>query len=159
MVTTRSSTKRKSLDSSPIKPQILPDPTKRKKLPLRKKMAKAAPKEIPDSDDGEAPAVEEDEEDEEGSDEEIDLDAALQEQVAAQNPDTPVVERTDAQKAEAITEEEEEEEEDDEAPEAVSNIQAASKAREAAEAMMKAAREYVNHTHSLPVLTHVVWVI
>lgn len=149
MVTTRSSTKRKSLDLEldPVEPQILPDSSKRKKLPLRKRTTKAAPKEIPDSDDGEAPAVE----GEEGSDDEFDLDAALQEQVAAQNPDPPAVKRIDAQKPEAAAEEEEEEDSDDEAPEAVSNVQAASKAREAAEAMMKAAREYVYH----PALTHV----
>lgn len=154
MVATRSSTKRKSLGSPPVSPQILPhdSASKRRKLPLRKKTARAAQKEIPDSDDAEDSALLG-----EGSDDEIDLDAALQEQVAAQNPDTPAVKKEDAQ---AQADQEEEEDSDDEAPEAVSNVQAASKAREAAEAMMKAAREYVHH---LPALTHgftpVGWVI
>lgn len=136
MVATRSSTKRKSLGSPPVSPQILPDSaSKRRKLPLRKKKAKAAQKEIPDSEDADESALLGEE-----SDDEFDLDAALQEQVAAQSPDVPVVKSADAQ---VPADEDEEEDSDDEAPEAVSNVQAASKAREAAEAMMKAAREYV----------------
>lgn len=157
MVTTRSSSKRKSIDSSPVAPQTLPDSApKRRKLPLRKKTAKLTSSEIPDSDDADESLMIE-EEGEEGSDEEIDLDAALQEQVAAQNPDTPAVKRTDAQKSAAVAEEEDDEEDsDDEAPEAVSNVQAASKAREAAEAMMKAARGYVYHPAFTRGPTHVV---
>ena len=128
MVATRSA-KRKSPESTP----------KRGKLPLRKKTAKGAPAEIPETDDGEdSPA-----EDEEVGDESLDLDAALQAQVAAENS-TPIVRRSDAPRQAAGPEEDEDEDSDDEAPEAVSNVQAASKARGAADAMMKAAKEYAH---------------
>lgn len=139
MVATRSSAKRKSPDESPAA-QPLPASSsastpKRRKLPLRKKTGKA-PAEIPETDDGEESPAEEDEE----GDETLDLDAALQAQVAAENP-TPVIGAAEARWQAAG--EEEDEDSDDEAPEAVSNVQAASRARDAAESMKKAAREYV----------------
>lgn len=138
MVSTRSSAKRKSMDDLPeAEPQTSPASTsKRQKLPLRKKTAKAARSEIPDT-DNDAPSDED-----EAADETLDLDAALQAQVAAENPDTPVLPAAEARWGAAQVEDEEEES-DDEAPEAVSNVQAASRAREAADAMKKAAREYV----------------
>lgn len=142
MVTTRSSTKRKSIDDAPEpEPQTLPASTpKRRRLPLRKKTAGTQRSEIPDTDNDALSA-----EDDEGAeaDETLDLDAALQAQVAAQNPDTPVLPAAEARWGAAAEEEEEEQESDDEAPEAVSNVQAASRARDAAEAMKKAARECV----------------
>lgn len=142
MVSTRSSAKRKSSDESPAAPQPLSASTpKRRKLPLRKKTAKAPPADVPETDDGESPAEDGTEE----ADETLDLDAALQAQVAAENP-TPIVGAAEARWQAA---EDEDEDSDDEAPEAVSNVQAASRARDAAEAMKKAAREYV-HTSLQP---------
>lgn len=142
MVSTRSSAKRKSMDDAPEaepQPQSLSASTpKRRKLPLRKKTAKSPRAEIPDTDNDALSAEEEEE-----ADETLDLDAALQAQVAAQFPDTPVLPAAEARWEAAAKEEEDEEESDDEAPEAVSNVQAASRARDAAEAMKKAAREYV----------------
>ena len=148
MVATRSSTKRKSPDDTPVKPQALGASTpKRRRLPVRRKgKGAAAAAEIPETDEeGESEAGADE------ADETLDLDAALQAQVAAQSPDTPLTPAAGTRFAAApkagaevaAQEEEEEEDSDDEAPEAVSNVQAASKAREAAESMMKAAREYV----------------
>ena len=133
MVSTRSSAKRKSLDDAPVEPQTHPASTpKRRKLPLRKKTGKAARDEIPDTDNDESAEIEG------AADETLDLDAALQAQVAAENP-TPVLPAEARWQAAKV--EEDEDDEDDEAPEAVSNVQAASRAKEAADAMRKAAKE------------------
>lgn len=138
MVTTRSSTKRKSIDEVPeSEPQTLPTSTpKRRKLPLRKKTVISPRSEIPDTDNDALSAH-----DEGPADETLDLDAALQAQVAAQNPDTPVAPVAESRSEAAAKEEQTEVESDDEAPEAVSNAEAASRAREAAEAMKRAAKE------------------
>lgn len=123
MVTTRSG-KRKSMDAFPIiEPQELPSSvSQRQKLPLRKKRRSSAAADIA-----------------------LELDAALQEDVATQIPPTPVVKRRDSGEAPNVTADDDEaDDSDDEAPEAVSNVLAASRAREAAEAVMKAAKELVH---------------
>lgn len=156
MVATRSSTKRKSItSSSPARPAASPPASpsiqKRQKLPLRKKKATAKPvaEESPEAtDEPEKAAGSDDHEEEDMASSEIDLDAALQAQVAAANPDTPVAKprggaRKVAAPAREVADSDEEEESDDEGPEAVSNVTEATRAREAAEAMKKSAKEYV----------------
>ncbi|SPO04572.1 uncharacterized protein DNG_07257 [Cephalotrichum gorgonifer] len=132
MAGTRSSVKRKSICSSPAAPSSPPEPPsssapKRQKLPLRKKASRTL-----------SGAAGEDVQDR------LDLDAALQAEVAAGTPDTPLPTRVVSAApaaAAAVQDDEGEDSDSDEAPEEVSNVQAGTRAKAAVEAMKKAAKE------------------
>lgn len=77
------------------------------------------------------------------------IDAALQQSLAELEPETPVALEADKKQgrkkegAAPAPVAEEEEDSDDEAPEAISNVQAATSAKQAAQASQRAAKEYV----------------
>ncbi|PKS10143.1 hypothetical protein jhhlp_001893 [Lomentospora prolificans] len=149
MVTTRSGTKRKSMDKSDLaEPTELPATSpKRQRLPVREKDGESpAPKKA--SANNKTPSKKkksaEDAEEEPSVDNEditMDLDAALQRQLAAAHPSPAVTKKAETTAAAPAPAPEEEEDSDDEAPEAVSNVQAAEQARQSAQAAQKAVQE------------------